>query len=65
MRPNDNQLTTRVTERIPKDWSTTRGWPITSWREEIRKFGGREWALAAQGKSGWRSMGEAFNLQWT
>lgn len=57
-RRNDNQWATRVTtEWIPRGGAKREG--------QIRKFGGREWILEVQDRSGWRSEGKAFILQWT
>lgn len=65
MRRIDNRWTTRTTEWVPRDGIRSKGRPKTRWIDEIRKFGGKEWTRAAQDRDGWRSLGEAFVLQWT
>lgn len=65
VRRTDNRWTTRATEWTPRDGSRSRGRPLVRWRDEIRKFAGKEWTREAQDRSGWKAMGEAFVLQWT
>ena len=65
MRRSDNRWTTRTTEWVPRDGIRSKARPKTRWIDEIRKFGGKEWTRAAQDRDGWRSLGEAFVLQWT
>lgn len=55
----------RVTERVPREGKRSRGWHEIKWRAEIRKFAGTTSDQGAQHRGNWRSLGEAFVLQWT
>ena len=64
-RREDNRWTTRATEWDPRDGIRGRGRQRTRWRDEIRRFAGVGWNRLTSDRSGWKSLGEAFVLQWT
>ena len=64
MRRQDNRWSLRVTEWIPREGKRGRGRPKVRWADEIKKFAGIKWSQLAQDRDNWRSMGEAFALQW-
>lgn len=65
MRMKDNRWTIRLTEWLPRDCRQNRGRPKIRWRVELRKFWGKEWTLHTGNRNSWKSLGEAFVLQWT
>ncbi|MCJ3464060.1 hypothetical protein LNY58_26610, partial [Klebsiella pneumoniae] len=65
MRRKDNRWTVRATEWIPREGKRNRGRQKVRWSDEIKKFAGIKWNQLAQDRVDWRSLGEAFVLQWT
>ena len=65
MRRTDNRWTKRITEWIPREGTRNRGKQRTRWRDEIQEFAGPTWSTLTQDRVNWRTMGEAFVLQWT
>ena len=64
MRRTDNRWTTRITEWQPREGRRNRGMQRRRWRDEIRKYAGATWARDTQDRKHWKSLSEAFSLQW-
>ena len=65
MRRTDNRWTTRITEWQPREGKRNRGQQKRRWRDEIRKSAGPTWYRDTRDRQQWKSLGEAFVLQWT
>ena len=64
MRREDNRWSLRVTDWIPREGKRSRGRQKVRWADEIKKFAGTAWPQLVHDRGCWRSMGEAFALQW-
>lgn len=64
MRRTDNRWTTRITEWQPREGRRNRGMQKRRWRDEIRKYAGATWVSITQNREKWKSLSEAFSLQW-
>jgi hypothetical protein len=55
----------KVLEWRPRTGRRSVGRPPTRWTDDLVKVAGSRWMRAAQDRSSWRSLGEAYVQQWT
>ncbi|KPJ21040.1 hypothetical protein RR48_00071 [Papilio machaon] len=55
----------KVLEWRPRTGRRSVGRPPARWTDDLVKVAGVHWMLAAQDRSLWQSMGEAYVQQWT
>ena len=63
-RRQDNRWTKKVTDWNIINTIRPRGRPMTRWRDDIRKFVGQNWKQKTNDRNEWKSLGEAYVLQW-
>lgn len=64
-RRTDNRWGKKVLEWRPRTGRRSVGRPPTRWTDDIVAVAGSRWMEAAQDRSSWHSMGEAYVQQWT
>ncbi|CAG9565546.1 unnamed protein product [Danaus chrysippus] len=64
-RRTDARWGQRVLEWQPRAGRRSVGRPPTRWSDDLVKVAGIRWMRVAQDRSSWRSLGEAYVLQWT
>ena len=61
----DGRWGVKVLEWRPRTGRRSVGRPPTRWTDYLIKVAGNRWMRTAQDRSLWRSLGEAYVLQWT
>jgi hypothetical protein len=64
-RRTDGHWGEKVLEWRPRTGRRSVGRPPTRWTDELVKVAGSRWMRAAQDRSLWRTLGEAYVQQWT
>ncbi|XP_063539716.1 uncharacterized protein LOC134748833 [Cydia strobilella] len=64
-RRTDGRWGRKVLEWRPRTGRRTAGRPPTRWSDDLVKVAGIRWLRAAQDRSEWRALGEAYVQQWT
>lgn len=63
-RRTDGRWGGKVLEWRPRTGRRSVGRPPTRWTDDLVKVAGSQWMQAAQDRSSWRSLGEAYTQQW-
>ena len=64
-RMQDNIWTSVISSWYPRDGTRKRGRQETRWRDDIVKAAGATWERIALDRQRWKTLEEAFVLQWT